>query len=522
MASPVRPLLYGPTGMPLRGSSHEAASLTDRDLARWIVSNSSADLDLLGELDTIRARHRDLARNDGILSGAIQTMVDNVVGAKGVTPNLTPDHKALGKDEAWAEEYSAVLEADWREWSESVFVDVSERLNFAGLTELVFRSSLNDGEFLALPLWRPKRPGCGFSLALRAMDVDRLSTPDSRIDDRYLRSGVEIDDDDRAVAYHIRKTHPADYAIMAGDLGKWERIPAKTPWGRLRVIHRFVVERPGQHRGKPMATAIMPQFRMLKRLQKAELQAAVLEAMISLFIETPMTQDDLENFFGAFDTAEEYQSLMQNRAVAPLEGGAIYPMHPGQKVYSHTPARPGNTFAPYMEWAYRHVAAGLNMPYELLLKDFTKSNYSSARSALLEAWRFFMSRRQWLVNNWCQPVLELFLEERISRGSAPGIDLNDYLTKRRACCKAMWTGAGKGWVDPVKEAQGAQIRMEAGLSTLQRECAEQGMDWQEVIEQRKKEKAALAEAGLATSPVGLDVVPRSDMEDVDKTKGSED
>ena len=38
--------------------------------------------------------------------------------------------------------------------------------------------------------------------------------------------------------------------------------------------------------------------------------------------------------------------------------------------------------------------------------------------------------------------------------------------------------------------------MEAGLSTLEDECAMQGLDWEEVLEQRAREKAKMQELGL--------------------------
>ena len=59
----------------------------------------------------------------------------------------------------------------------------------------------------------------------------------------------------------------------------------------------------------------------------------------------------------------------------------------------------------------------------------------------------------------------------------------------------------------VKEAQAAQIRMEAGLSTLQDECAEQGNDWQEVLEQQARETAMRRELGLPV--VGYKPGPQS-------------
>jgi capsid protein len=54
----------------------------------------------------------------------------------------------------------------------------------------------------------------------------------------------------------------------------------------------------------------------------------------------------------------------------------------------------------------------------------------------------------------------------------------------------------KGWIDPVKETKASKIRLEIGLSTLEDECATQGLDWEEVLEQRAREQAKMRELGL--------------------------
>ena len=76
------------------------------------------------------------------------------------------------------------------------------------------------------------------------------------------------------------------------------------------------------------------------------------------------------------------------------------------------------------------------------------------------------------------------------------VDAPDFYENRYAYTRCKWIGPGRGWVDPVKEAQACQIRMDIGLSTLEAECAGQGLDWEEVLEQRAREKAKLAELGL--------------------------
>lgn len=271
---------------------------------------------------------------------------------------------------------------------------------------------------------------------------------------------------------------------------EWERVPTFTPFGRRRVLHVHDVSRIGQTRGKPILSSIMPMFKMLDHYERSELQAAIVNAMIAAFIETPMGGEELSELFGG--SSDDYLNAKKDWQVK-LEGGSIIPIFPGDKVAPFTPSRPNSAYGSFVENLLRHIGTGLNIPYELLLKDFSKTNYSSARSALLEAWRYFNGRRQWLADYWATPVYELWLEEMVNKGL---VDAPDFYENRYAYTRCKWIGPGRGWVDPVKEAQACQLRMEIGLSTLENECASQGLDWEEVVEQRVREKNKLKEMGL--------------------------
>ena len=176
-----------------------------------------------------------------------------------------------------------------------------------------------------------------------------------------------------------------------------------------------------------------------------------------------------------------------------------------------------------MESALRHIAAGLNLPYELLLKDFSKTNYSSARAALLEAWRYFLGRRAWIKHYWLRPIYELWMEEAVTAGRLPGVSHADYLSNRYAYARCRWVFAGRGWVDPVKEANAAQIRMAAGISTLEDECAEQGTDWRENVDQRALERETLRSKGLLDqADAGVKAAQEApDVEEPDDAKREE-
>ena len=139
------------------------------------------------------------------------------------------------------------------------------------------------------------------------------------------------------------------------------------------------------------------------------------------------------------------------------------------------------------------------MPYELLMKDFTRSNYSSQRAAMLEAWRYFNYLRQKVAFMFCQPCYELVLEEMVDRRM---VDAPDFYTLRRAYAASRWIGPGRGYVDVAKEADGITKRLKAGVTTLEAECAEQGLDWEEVLEQRALEHERCEELGLPSPYAG--------------------
>ncbi len=484
--------ILGPDGLPLvSDTAHRAASLTARELSSWRPMAGSPDSDLLEELPTLVSRSRDLARNHGVASGAIQTLVDNVVGT-GLRLSALPDYKALGKDKEWADNWSRKTEALWRSWAETTECDASRSLTFTGLTTQMFRSGLINGEALALPLWLPNR-GQTFATTIQLIEPDRLGNPSDRVNDANIRGGIEVDAYGAPLAYWVAKTHPGDQLLGVRDASlQYERVPIRTRFGRQRVIHVHDKERTGQSRGKPIFTSIMPLFKMLDHYERSEMQAAVVNAMIAAFIETPMDGESISEMFGG--SSEDYMAA-RNEWQVKLQGGAVIPIFPGDKVAPFTPSRPNSAYSSFVENILRHIGTGLNLPFELLMKDFSKTNYSSARAALMEAWRYFIGRRHWLATYWAKPVYELWLEEAINKGmiEAPGFYQNKALW-----CRCKWIGPGRGWIDPVKEAKASKIRLEIGLSTLEDECATQGLDWEEVLEQRAREQTKMRELGLNT------------------------
>lgn len=473
----------------MQDTAHFAASRMARELRDWMPSLESADAELLGENTTLAARSYDLERNNGIAAGAIRTQIDNIVGT-GLRLASKPDYRALGQTKEWAAEWARTTEAKWRTFADSTDFDAARQLSFGGMTVLQMRAAFLSGEGLGLAMWLPDRPGAKWATAIQAIDPARLGSPAGSLISTTMRDGIELNEYGEPIAYHIRKSHPGDVIGFGSDF-TYERVEARTPFGRRRVIHLYEKLRAGQTRGKAILASVMGAFKMLDRYQRSELQATVANALIAAFIETPMGGGDIAELFG---TPEKY---MNERNAAgfdvKLEGASVIPLFPGDKMSAFNPGRPNTAYSAFVEAVLRYISAGLNMPYELLMKDFSKTNYSSARAALLEAWRYFMSKREWISTHWADPVFELWMEEAVSKGE---IEAPDFYDNRAAYCRCQWIGPGRGLLDPLKEAQASDLRMKMGASTLEKECAEQGEDWEEVLQQRARERALALSLGM--------------------------
>ena len=474
-------------------TAHIAADKTDARLAAWVPPAGSADADLLDELSTITPRARDLSRNNPLGAAAKQTYADNIIGSQ-LRLSALPRYRLLDWDKDQSSEWANLTEDQFSTWAETTECDAARTQTLLSLTVQALTGAMMNGDAIAVFHWLP-RQGSVWSTRIQAVESDRLATPPWLMHDASVRGGVKIDNYGAPLGYWILKHHPGDANAqgLTPDRNQWTYVPAFTGWGRRRVIHLFDKERSGQNRGKSVFTSVMREFRVAGEYMGAELHAAVINAMIAAFLETDLDQQSVSEMFGNDPEGTYWKSVSEKWNRKKLETGMIQTLPMGTKLSGYDPNRPNTAFDGFMESVMRHIAAGLNLPYELLLKDFSKTNYSSARAALLEAWRYFQSRRKWLSEQWLNPIYETWMEEAINIGKveAPG-----YYDNRFAYCRCRWVFSGRGWVDPVKEANAAKIRMESGLSTLEQECAEQGMDWEEVLDQRAREKSKMKELGL--------------------------
>ena len=491
---------------------YDAADNYSSHMSEWQPYLWSPDGELNMYRDRIVSRVRDVVRNDGWASAAVTRTLDSVIGAN-FHPMSKPDYSSLraktgikGFDHVWAEEFGQAAEAHWRSWSSDLgrYCDAQRNLTLPQMFRLAFRHKLIDGDALAMLHWLPKRVGPGkaqYATTLQIIDPDRLSNPQLNFDQSILRGGVEVDEFGAAVAYHIRRAHQGDW-FSAAEAVQWDRIPRETSWGRPIIIHDFDHDRAAQHRGGAGILApVLQRLKMLIKYDGTELDASIINAIFGAYIQSPFDPGLVEEAIGDNSTISAYQDervSFHNQRKISLGEARMPILFPGESINTVSAARPNGNFAEFEKAMLRNVAAGTGVSTQQISQDWSDVNYSSYRAAMLEAWKTFSRRRSDFAQGFGDPIYGAFMEESMEVDDLPLPNgAPPFMEYRGAYARAKWMGPGRGYVDPVKEKQGAILGMDAGLSSLEDECAElSGSDWREIIDRRAIEIKRFKELGI--------------------------
>jgi lambda family phage portal protein len=362
-------------------------------------------------------------------------------------------------------------------------------LHFEDLQFLGLRTMLRLGEMLHLPVML-EEPGRKIQLAIQDVLPSRLRTPMDRASDPSIVDGVQLGPYG-APEYYWLATPKAEYARVMdlSGLGSehFTRIPARVG-RRPGCFHLFRHNEEEQVRGESVLSPGINLFRHLSDSLDNELLAQVVTASMALFIARESGGPGLPDYVS--ERRDEDGERVYHEKIDP---GTILYGNEGEKPHMLESSRPSPNFAVFSEFVLRAMAASLDMPYEVLAKDFSKTNYSSARAALLEAWRVYILYRSWLTRHYCQPTWSMIVEEAWLAGLLtlpPGAP--DFYDAMPLYTNAIWIGPSKGYVDPVKEIAATVTALENRLMTYSEAIAERGRDFDEVMDEREEEEVRLA------------------------------
>ena len=433
-------------------------------------SNSSSDVSDLLHLPILRDRSHDLYRNNALANGVIDTNVINIVGS-GLVHNCDIDHDFLGLSEDEAELWEKDVERKFKLWAESKECDTYNTSNFYDLQEIALHSMLVGGDVLALfPYIKRSLP---YGLTVKLLEADHLCNPNDKKDDERIAGGVEVDENQAPKNYHLLEQHPGGNAKKKN----WIIVPAFSKNGRRNLLHLYKVIRPGQKRGIPELAPIIEILKQIDNYIDAEMTAAVVSAMFTVFIED-----------------EDGEPLGDDQNFS-LGNGSVVGSDAGQKVSFANPSRPNSNFDGFLKTLSLQISTATQIPYEVLMKHFT-SSYSASRGALNEAWKYFRTRRAFFVDNFCQIIKEMWLDEAVAIGDVEAVGYFDDALIKKAWSKSVWNGPVPGQLNEVAETRASVMRIDNGLSNHERESHQiNGTDHRTNVKKFKREKNIMQDAG---------------------------
>ncbi len=459
-----------------------------------VVSRLSAEM----ERKTEQVRADDLATNDWAASSAINAITTNAVGS-GLRPQSKINHRRLGVSPEAASELQTNIEEVWQAWTAQA--DARNLLHFEDLQFLGLRTLLRQGELLHLPVARAdKTLFSPLSLAVQPLSPSRLLTPQDKQMDSNIIDGVECSSIGAPVAYWIacpgRAADSDFFDLHSLPSSSFARVPARVGH-RPGCFHLFRHLTEEQYRGTSVFGPGMNLFRHLSDSLDNELLAQVVTSSLAVFIERDTSGPELPGY------VQTTQEDGEDRYYQTIDPGTVMYGNRNEKPHMLETARPSANFEKFCRFVLRAMAASVDMPYEVLAKDYSQTNYSSARAALLEAWKVFTLYRNWLQTHYCQPLFAMVIEEAWLRGlitlpaGAP-----DFYDAPQLYTRALWIGPARGYVDPVKEVVSVCKELDYHLKTRSEAIAERGRDIESVYDEIAEERELENRLGLDAQAAG--------------------
>ncbi len=454
-------------------SAYDAAS-TDR--SNWRAVNGTAEQVDSMHRDTIRGRARDLERNSDIAEGIVLAYERNVVGT-----GFRLQGRVLKSDLSEDEEMNRKLELLWKDWCRPRNCDVTGQQSFSEIMRMVVRRMRVDGGIFIIKTYTEGGP---VPLCLQAREVDELDTNlSNRLPNgNRIVGGKELDRHNKPVAYHFKQYTPDGYYT-----GATERIEAK------RVIDLFIKRRPTQIREmSPMAVSI-PRVKEANEFMEAVGVKERVAACLSAFIvrATPGAGQ-----IGRISQKDNGSSAYTGRTLTP---GMMFELQPGEDVKTVIPPNGATNARDFVSVQQRMAGAGQGLSYEVISRDMSQVNYSSARQGLLEDQVTYKILQQYLIDHF---LTEVYTDFVISAVLSNAVVIKDFWQDKERYLQHEWIPPGWSWIDPLKEALGNQKALDSNLDTLARVCAASGLDWREVMEQRARELKLMKDLGIVVEKGG--------------------
>ncbi len=397
---------------------------------------------------------RGLDRDNSLYSSMIDTAITYILGP------------------GFALQSEPKIEQLWNDWWRAP--EITNRLSGGEVEQMVLREMILCGDHLVLKTTKG---------LIDLIEAERLAKA------KRMSSGIDVDALGRPVTFHV-----CDY----GRNGMLNLAKARA-YDAQQVIFLACPRRPSELRGMPV---LQSTFAMLHRINDtcdAEAIAMQLQARLAIAIKRTQaaqlgydeSKDD-PNQSGTEDTG-----ALTTR-ITEFKYAIIAHVEPDEDITTIERNIPGKDFPQSIRMFLRLLGLPLGMPLELVLLDWTQSNYSQSRAVIQQAYERFAKWQTKLIDFFYDPLLRWKLEQW---------EQQKLLGNRQARnVKWEWITPTPPWIDPQKEMEAVGLRLDRGLTTHGRECKALGLDGADVNDAREKEvRSAIERVKKIKVDTGVDV-----------------
>jgi lambda family phage portal protein len=392
-------------------------------------------------LADMRNRSRQLVRNNPLAKGMLDRCVENVIG-----PGLAVQAKT--SDDGWNKDaedgFTNFLDA----------ADVRGMLSGVDFQKMALRCALRDGD-------------AGIVLGERSDGTPSLQLVEGdNIDDAYMIKadgpatvhGIELDADQRPTRFHVVTLNE-----------NYQRVD--TPVKARDFIFLPLLTSQSEIRGEPIYAQCLPLFDQLDGYIDASVVAARIGASQALIFKQNNASQRIK---GMADTTNAAGNTQKKLTIEP--GMMHFLDKPDHDVISFDPKQPTTQFSDFTVMLLRIIGSPVGLPLELLLLDFSRTSYASARASLIQAYRTFRGHQRWFRDRVMKRTYQWYLSKEVKAGR---------MRPPAAIADTYWQHGWRlpGWqmLDMSKEIPAALLAIDAGIESRTNWCAQHGVDWEEDV-----------------------------------------
>ncbi len=404
------------------------------------------------------AQSRDFMRNNAIYKGMIERAVAYIVG-NGFELQVNTGTPSVDKK----------IEALWKAWFKKP--EIRNLLSGGEVGRMICREVMVTGDTVALLTDKS---------VIQLFEAEQLDGRNPYID------GIKKDDYGRPMKFNL-----CPWKSNHIDTGKGQKIKAEN------VLYLVNPERPSQTRGVPASQASFPMLHRISDVCDSEAIAWQLLARLAVSI-TRQEGPELAQIESREDPNKKTDELEGDLAtrLTELDYALLFHGNPGEEVKGIERNIPGKNFGESLRMFLRLLGLPLGLPLEIILLDWTKSNYSQSRAVLQQAYQMFLFWQAKLADFFYSPLFEW----KVSAWQ------ESELFGRRNKIKYDWIKQTFPWIDQLKEAQAYATQVEHAFITHGQVCKSLNTDRAEVVERREQEvREAIKKAQKIQEDTGVEV-----------------